>query len=1156
MPPLHTIRKTELIPSGQWACRTRMVLVAVIALAIPSTMIFGATPYGKDSPGRQDAIEPIASESESSPETVDMPFDDVADRIADVQKALHELRENPSADSARIQLLESRLKLLRQIQDGREKTKSLRSQSDGTTRKRADLEARLDAAQRRKPVPPVPEDASEDEIREQVNALDQSIEDSEAQNKFIVSSQNYRLRRRQELRELESKNLSTFATIDATSDLSPIDRKLQLEQIQVEQKLIAAERAMFKTTDPNLMLSRKVLELESEGLRKELAVWQEALNERTKASARQLASDADQAARNATHPEVRSQAEQNRSLAERLEQVHVDTNSKIQQLDETRQRLEDIRRQRMLDESRVVRNPTAESVEQMRTRFTSFPDISQINIDIATEQRLIQSAKDQLDFLQTLNWLSETSNVEARITDVEEADQDEEPSTHQQQLEEISRIRQEELVAPLRSALEDRIDTLSNLLALQQSLLVEIKRYKQQVLDRTIWIRDPNATTATNYRLVLQQLKKIFSPSAWNEAFGVLVGRIMEHPFFAAFGVVPLLLFITLHRLVRRKIRVAGIRVSHRETDSIGETMQVFLIALLSGVAWAGPAFVASILLQGHDNETSLILSLDRSMTGLWQILFLAGFVWSMLAPDGLVEKHFLYNPARVRRARATVLVGLAIVPFIFLCTICRPGGLDFIPAGRLLFTPVPALLAIMAWLLLRPFHQEHEHKNGTEVGFTRVQQWSLLGLVIGLLLFITVAANLGWYRLVMSFQRSVLDSVLLILGVLLVRALLLRFLRARHRNTTSDLIQQEDRGEDVSEEADELERLDTRTLRAIRFSVVTGIIVGLYWIWQSVFPAFAGLDHVVMWADGAVDLPSADLANTDSRLIITLGDLLRCFVAIVASWYTARNLPSLIELVIVERFKLERGINYAITQLLQWVLLIGGLAYSASFLDISWSSVQWLAAGLTVGLGFGLQEIFANFISGLIILFERPIRLGDVVTVGTTNGRVSRIRMRSTTISDWDRKELVVPNKKFVTEEIVNWSIGDACIRLVLPIGVSYDEDPTVVAEILCNIGNADPEVLDEPAPRVIFHSFGNNSLDFELRLYLPSTENMSKVRTRINTAIKQKFDAAGITIPFPQRDIRVEMVRPDAPETGPAMPLPTSGAPDPSRSQANESD
>ena len=131
------------------------------------------------------------------------------------------------------------------------------------------------------------------------------------------------------------------------------------------------------------------------------------------------------------------------------------------------------------------------------------------------------------------------------------------------------------------------------------------------------------------------------------------------------------------------------------------------------------------------------------------------------------------------------------------------------------------------------------------------------------------------------------------------------------------------------------------------------------------------------------------------------------------------------------------------------------------------------------LGLGFGLQEIFANFVSGLIILFERPIRVGDTVTVGSISGVVSRIRIRATWITGFDRKELVVPNKEFVTTQLVNWSLSDAVSRVEIKVGIAYGSDTERAIELLQDAADANPDVLRDPAPSVLFLGFGESSLD-----------------------------------------------------------------------------
>ena len=171
---------------------------------------------------------------------------------------------------------------------------------------------------------------------------------------------------------------------------------------------------------------------------------------------------------------------------------------------------------------------------------------------------------------------------------------------------------------------------------------------------------------------------------------------------------------------------------------------------------------------------------------------------------------------------------------------------------------------------------------------------------------------------------------------------------------------------------------------------------------------------------------------------------------------------------------------------------MIVGVVLAFGAIGIGWSKVQWLAAAITVGLGFGLQEIFANFVSGLIILFERPVRVGDMITVGGISGRVARLRIRATTIVDWDRKELIIPNKEFVTGQIINWTLTEQTLRIVIPVGIAYGSDTKLAEETLLRVAHDDPEVLDDPAPSVVFSEFGDSALIFNLRVFIPHIDHL----------------------------------------------------------------
>jgi potassium efflux system protein len=185
------------------------------------------------------------------------------------------------------------------------------------------------------------------------------------------------------------------------------------------------------------------------------------------------------------------------------------------------------------------------------------------------------------------------------------------------------------------------------------------------------------------------------------------------------------------------------------------------------------------------------------------------------------------------------------------------------------------------------------------------------------------------------------------------------------------------------------------------------------------------------------------------------------------------------------------------------------------------WSQIQWLVAALSVGLGFGLQEIVANFVSGLIILFERPVRVGDTVTVGQLSGTVSRVRIRATTITDWDRKEIIVPNKAFITEQVINWTLADPITRVVVPVGIAYGSDYELAQKVMEDTLHSLPLVLDEPKPEVFFIGFGDSSLDFSLRVHSRQLSDRLPLMHAVHQAILKALRENGIESPFPQRDL-----------------------------------
>ena len=202
-----------------------------------------------------------------------------------------------------------------------------------------------------------------------------------------------------------------------------------------------------------------------------------------------------------------------------------------------------------------------------------------------------------------------------------------------------------------------------------------------------------------------------------------------------------------------------------------------------------------------------------------------------------------------------------------------------------------------------------------------------------------------------------------------------------------------------------------------------------MWWIWKDAVPILSVIGDYKLWTY----TETGDGKEVTHQLTVA-----RLFLAILVGAVTAiavRNVGALLDILLLQRLEMQADATYAIKVVARYAIAAGGVLLASNILGIGWSDVQWLVAALGVGFGFGLQEIFANFVSGLIILAERPIRIGDVVTVGDVSGTVARIRARATTVIDFDNKEVLIPNKSFITDRVINWTLSSQTTRLLLKI-------------------------------------------------------------------------------------------------------------------------
>jgi len=280
------------------------------------------------------------------------------------------------------------------------------------------------------------------------------------------------------------------------------------------------------------------------------------------------------------------------------------------------------------------------------------------------------------------------------------------------------------------------------------------------------------------------------------------------------------------------------------------------------------------------------------------------------------------------------------------------------------------------------------------------------------------------------------------------------------------------------------------------------------------------------MSAEGLIDLLSRIFDFTFftiNQTPITLSSVLAFIFIFLAFLWLSRILTRLIGSRVFSRMHIDEGTRYNLERIINYIIGVIGAIVAFQFIGIDLSGLAVIFGLLSVGIGFGLQNVTSNFVAGLILLFERPIKVGDRVTVGDTEGDVTAINMRSTTIRSVDNISIIVPNSEFISERVINWSYGDKKVRINVDIGVSYNSDLETVLRCLREVANEEERVLRIPTPEVHLMEFGDSSWNLKLRCWIADPKEHRTIRSAINCAIVQKFRENAVEIPYPQRDLHV---------------------------------
>lgn len=746
--------------------------------------------------------------------------------------------------------------------------------------------------------------------------------------------------------------------------------------------------------------------------------------------------------------------------------------------------------------------------------------------------------------------LADIPAAAAALLESSQAEADDEGTTARAgaALESLLRERVE-LQMRLEPILQRRVRTLEQTEATLQEL-IEATQTLRQLLDRyLLWTPSHGAIDPSWLARVPEGVSDLVKPSRWKTTLELAHAEILARPIRWLASLLLLLALAVLRRRAPAQIREHEAVTRQIGADHIGVTLDAFVWTLVAALPIPAALALLGSLLQSAGTPGRYSDSVGRALLTLVIPLFAIQALRFTTLDQGLGHAHLRWMRARRVALRRTIPRAVAVVvPMYFISTLAFIRNLD-LPNDVQARVAIVIACAVLAWTFWRLLDVGQIWVvRGVETEPSTLRK--LLRVLLPFnFVFIAGLALAGYVYsaglLLQAWIASLSVVVAVAIGVGLIgrwflvgeRRLALRRLEERRADASlaSDEGSREPGAADIT-----LEQVNAQTSSVLRMLRIGLLAVGLVAVWAGVLPAITRLDEIVLWTFNEIGPDGATIRQPVSLMAALFGAL-----AFALTFVSSRNLPGLVELGLLSKTSIDAASRYAITSILRYVLVIAGTLVGLDLLGMRWSQLQWMAAALTVGLGFGLQEIFANFVSGLILLFERPFRVGDVITVDDLTGRVTRIRTRATTILDFDNREIVVPNKSFITGQLLNWTLSDTTTRVTIKVGVAYGTSPDLVHRLLLAAATAHPLVLREPEPRSWFMAFGASTLDFELRVFVGTLNDRLEVMSDLHREIARLFAENGVEIAFPQMDLNVrDLLGTRTPEAAAAMATAVAGA------------
>lgn len=939
-----------------------------------------------------------------------------------------------------------------------------------------------------------------------------------------------------QLAELVEQLAAKEPAPDGMSPARAADRTLleaQAARLRGELAMLKQEQLSLSAREDLLKARETLLTRQVENAAASLQTLDAALAQRLDTATQQVADDVDQATRDLPQDDLAAQAlaHEIKPLAKQFEQVVQDAKRARAAQDDLVTRL-----QRLTEEN--------ESIRRHLELGSAGGAMAHVLFDL--QRRILNPSSDSQPALPDLE--------DARFAALEVAGK----LRRQSEIERKLADRSDDAVARLLTTRAEVLEQLDiqyrDLTAALAALEAKQREYQDQAdkvvaytQEQLFWMRSSAPLSTDTLREIPGAVRWAFGREHLSDLVRALRQTATAAPLSTGVVLLLVVALVAVRRQVVARLEAAGSATRRISTDRFSHTVVALVCSMLLAAPLALLMWFAGWALAQHAGASGWLLDAAFGLRLAARITLGAGLLAAVCRPGGLAAAHFGWRPETLARLRSAIVrFAIVYVPALLLISyrVFGVASQYFDSVGRLSFMLAHLWAALVVWQLFRQpdgvldtlarHHAQHVATRWRYLWFP---------LVLAAPLTIVVLAGLGYLITAVELSIGLLATLALIAGGTIAYGLAVRWFTIRLRRLAwHDALErrraaleqraaaessEQPTGEvvlvDPEDEAElDLDASSRQTKQLLRTFFGLLVAAGIIMLWSGTVPLIAVFDEITV-------------PLTGGRTLLVWAKA--ALVAIIV-WIAVKDLPGLLDLGVLRATSVEAGTRYAIATLCQYAVIAVGLTVIFNLLEVDWAKLGWIAAALSVGLGFGLQEIVANFVCGIILLFERPIRVGDVVTVEGTTGTVTRIRMRATTIINWDRKEFVVPNKSLITGTILNWTLSATINRIVIPVGVAYGTDTDRARQILLDVAADHPLVVDDPPPLATFEEFADSSLKLLLYVYLANVDGRLRVTSELHAEIDKRFAAAGIEIAFPQLDLHVRSAPPPA-----AGPRPGNG-------------